>query len=202
MVQGRGPYLALVAAVDDATGAVPYALFREQEDAQGYFLLLREMIQAKGRIERLFGTLQDRLVSELRLAGACTLEEANRVLEEYLPRYNALFGVPAAQRGLAYREVPSEVDIDGVLCFKYQRSVAHDNTVRFFGHTLQLLPDTERRSYARARVEVQERLDGSLVVCYQGKTIATQEVPPHPVTLRARKGLRSVSTTPGENTPW
>ena len=158
--------------------------------------------QAMGRIERLFGTLQDRLVFELRLAGACTLEEANRVLEEYLPRYNALFGVPAAQRGPAYREVPSEVDIDGVLCFKYQRSVAHDNTVRFFGHTLQLLLDRERRSYARARVEVQERLDGSLVVCHQGKTIATQEAPPHPVTLRARKGHRSVSTTPGENTPW
>ena len=48
MVQGRGPYLALVAAVDDATGAVPYALFREQEDAQGYFLLLREVVHRKG----------------------------------------------------------------------------------------------------------------------------------------------------------
>ena len=152
--------------------------------------------QAKGRIERLFGTLQDRLVSELRLAGACTQEEANQVLWEYLPRYNTLFGVPAAQPGSAYRKVPSEVDIDGVLCFKYQRTVAHDNTVRFFGRNLQLLPGLDRLSYARARVEVQERLDGSLVVTYQGKVIATQEAPPHPVTLRARKGLRSVSTTP------
>lgn len=252
-LEGRGPYLTMVAAIDDATGTVPAALFREQEDAQGYFLLLREVIQAKGiplalysdrhgifqrsprepesleeqllgerqptqfgralrglgiqpifalspqakgRIERLFGTLQDRLVSELRLAGASTVEEANRVLWEYLPRHNARFGVPAAQGGLAYQEVPQGMELEGVLCFKYQRTVAQDNTVRFFGRTLQLLPDRDRRSYARARVEVQERLDGSLAVCYQGKTIAIQEAPPHPVTLRARKGLRSASTTP------
>jgi transposase len=246
-LEGRGPYLILVAAIDDATGTVPYALFREQEDAQGYFLLLREVVwakgvplalysdqhgifqrsskdcetleeqllgerqptqfgravkelaiqsifalspQAKGRIERLFGTLQDRLVSELRLAGVSTIEKANRVLGQYLPRHNALFGVPAAQQGSAYREVPQGVDLEGVLCFKYQRTVAHDNTVRFFGRTLQLLPGTDRRSYARARVEVQERLDGRLVVVYQGETIATQEAPPHPVTLRARTGAR------------
>jgi len=252
-LEGRGPYLTLVAAIDDATGTVPYALFREQEDAQGYLLLLREIIrsqgiplalysdqhsifqrspresesleeqlsgkrestqlgrafrelgiqaifalspQAKGRIERMFGTLQDRLVSELRLAGACTAGEANRVLANFLPRFNLHFGVPAAQQGSAYREVPQGVDLEGVLCFKYQRTVAHDNTVRFFGRTLQLLPGLDRLSYARARVEVQERLNGSLVVSYQGKAIATTEAPPHPVTLRARKGPRSVSTTP------
>ena len=243
----------LVAAIDDATGTVPYALFREQEDAQGYFMLLREIIQgkgiplasysdrhgifqrsprepesleeqlmgerqptqfgralkglgihpifalspqAKGRIERLFGTLQDRLVAELRMAGASTLEEANRVLWDYLPHFNVQFGVIAAQPGSAYRKVPQGMDIDGVLCFKYIRAVAKDNTVRFGGHTLQLLPGLDRISYAHARVEIQERLDGSLVVTYQGNTIATQEAPPHPVTLRARKGTRSVSTTP------
>ncbi|MBI4199382.1 MAG: hypothetical protein HY535_02775, partial [Chloroflexi bacterium] len=75
----------------------------------------------------------------------------------------------------------------GVLCFKYQRTVARDNTVRFGGRTLQLLPALERRSYARARVEVQERLDGSLVVAYRGQVIATTEAPPHAVVLRARK---------------
>ena len=251
-LQGRGPYLTLVAAIDDATGMVPYALFREQEDAQGYFLLMQQVIQekgiplalysdrhgifqrspeetetlqeqlsgerqptqfgralkelgvqpilasspqAKGRVERLFGTLQDRLVAELRLTRASNVDEANRVLWAFLPHYNARFGVPAAQPGLAYREAPPEVDLDGVLCFKYRRIVANDNTVRFFGRTLQLLPDLDRVSYAHARVEVQERLDGSLAVAYQGKVIATQEAPPHPFTLRARKGSRSLPTT-------
>ncbi len=223
-LEGRGPYLTLVAAIDDATGSVAGAVFREEEDAQGYFLMLREVIsskgvplalysdrhgifqrsikepetleeqlsgerqptqfgrslrelgiqaifalspQAKGRIERLFGTLQDRLVAELRLAGAATMEMANRTLQDFLPRFNERFGVPASQPGTAYRR-PSGMDLASVLCFKYQRTVAADNTVRFAGRTLQLLPGLERPSYAHARVEVQERLDGSLVVSYRG----------------------------------
>ena len=246
-LEGRGPYLTLVGAIDDATGTVPYALFREQEDAQGYFLLLWEIIQnkgiplalysdrhsifqvnpiqreslqeqlagernptqfgqalkklgiqsilarspqAKGRIERLWGTLQQRLVVELRLAGATTLEEANLVLRDFLPRFNTRFSVAPAQSGLAYRELPQDLALEGVLCFKYQRTVARDNTVHFEGQPLQLLPGLDRLSYARARVEVQKRLDGSMVVAYQGKTIASKDAPPHPVTLRARKGAR------------
>ena len=178
-LEGRGPYLTLVGAIDDATGIVPYALFREQEDAQGYMLLLGRIIkskgiplalysdrhgifqrspkgawileeelqgeqqptqfgraleelgirpifafspQAKGDIERLFGTLQDRLVAELRLAGATTMEQANQVLELFLQRFNARFAVPAAQGGSAYREPPEHLDLDGVLCFKYRHS--------------------------------------------------------------------------------
>jgi hypothetical protein len=243
-LQGRGPYLTLVGAIDDATGTVPYALFREQEDAQGYLLLLQEIIgrkgiplalysdrhgifqvnakqpesldeqlagerqptqvgralkelgiqsirarspQAKGRIERLWGTFQDRLVSELRLAGATTLEEANQVLWEFLPRFNVRFAVPPSQSGSAYRPVEPGLCLEGVLCFKYQRTVANDNTVKLGEHTLQLLPGTERLSYARARVEIQERLDGSLVVTHQGNLVASKEAPPHAVPLRARK---------------
>jgi transposase len=250
-LEGRGPYLTLVAAIDDATGTVAGAVFREQEDAQGYFLMLREVIsgkgvplalysdrhgifqrsikepetleeqlsgerqptqfgrslkelgiqaifalspQAKGRIERLFGTLQDRLVAELRLAGAATMEMANRTLQDFLPRFNERFGVPASQSGMAYRQ-PSGTDLAGVLCFKYQRTVAADNTVRFAGRTLQLLPGLERPSYAHARVDVQERLDGSLVVCYRGETIASAQAPDNPIKLRARKGARAESPT-------
>ena len=64
---------------------------------------------------------------------------------------------------------------------------AKDNTVKLEEHTLQLMPGPERASYARARVELQERLDGSLVVTYQGNTIGSRPAPPNPVTLRARK---------------
>lgn len=245
-LEGRGSYLSLVGAIDDATGTVPHALFREQEDAQGYFLLLQGIIsnkgiplalysdrhsifcvnskqpetleeqlagarqptqlgralkelgiqsilalspQAKGRIERLWGTFQDRLVSELRLAGATTLEEANQVLGAFLPRFNARFGVPPAQPGSAYRPALG-LDLAGVLCFKHQRTVAKDNTIRLGPDTLQLLPGPDRASYTRARVEVQERLDGSLAVCFQGILIASRPAPPHAVTLRADKRTR------------
>ena len=77
------------------------------------------------------GHLPDRLVSELRLAGARTLEEANRVLRDFLPRYNQEFAVPAAQSGSAYRRPGEGFIPDEVFCFKYHRTVGLDNVVRF-----------------------------------------------------------------------
>lgn len=155
--------------------------------------------QAKGRIERLWGTFQDRLVVELRLAGASTLGEANEVLEAFIPRFNARFAVPPAQPGSAYRPLPAGVNLDSVLCFKYLRPVAKDNTVRFADHDLQLLPGLDRLSYTYARVELQERLDGSLVVVYRGQIVATREAPPVPATLRARKTRRSPASTASDS---
>jgi len=146
--------------------------------------------QAKGRIERLWGTWQDRLVKELRLAEACTLEEADRVLQAYLPRYRRQFGVPAAARQQAYRPLPPGLDLDTVCCFKYERTVANDNTVTLGEHRLQLHPTPERQSYAHARVEVHERLDGSLAIYYQGRCLQTTDAPPTAPKLRARRGRR------------
>ncbi len=222
-LQGRGLYLTLVGAVDDATGTAPAAVFREQEDTHGYMLMLREIIdhhgvplalysdrlgifqrsskqpetleeqlrgrrdltqfaraleeldirlilahtpQAKGRIERVWGTFQDRLVSELRLAGATTIEQANRVLADFLTRFNRQFAVVPAQLNSAYRQLPPDLSLDSVLCFKYRRTVANDDTVRFNGAAIQILPNDRRSSYARATVEVQERLDGTILVVH------------------------------------
>ena len=133
--------------------------------------------EAKGRVERANGTFQDRLVSELRLANASTLEEANGVLRKFLPRFNARFGVPATQAGSAYRIPDASLDIAGVLCHKEPRRVARDNTVQYHGRTLQLFPSADRPSYAGARVEVQERLDGSLLVSYRGMVLTPSEAP-------------------------
>ena len=157
--------------------------------------------QAKGRSGRLWGTFQDRLVSELRLAGATTLAEANGVLQRFLPRSGARFGVPAALPGSAYRPLAPGVDLEAIVCFKYSRTVARDNTVRFGGQTVQLQPSRERASYARAPVEVQERLSGRLVVVYRGQRIATRARPtvaghapgPHRDPQQARSGDRGDS---------
>ena len=250
-LEGRGSWLTLVGAIDDATGKVPYALFRHQEDAQGYFLLLCQIVtshgipmalyhdrhgifgrckrdtetveeqlegkrrptqfgrlleelgitsipsyspEARGRIERLWKTFQDRLVSELRLAGARTLDEANQMLWDFLPRYNHRFAVPAAQPGSAYRQPGEGFTPDEVFCFKYYRTVGTDNVVRFGEHRLQILPTNGRLSYARARVEVQERMDGSLAVYYQGHCLATKQAPPEAPVLRARKADRAITS--------
>jgi len=241
-LEERGPWFTLLLAVDDATGTVPYALFWDRENTEGYFRLMTGVIkqrgiplalysdrhlvfrhprpaadslepsiadnrkptqfgramrdlgithvfahspEAKGRVERANGTFQDRLVAELRLAGASTLVEANNILESFLPRFNERFGVPAVQPELAYRPVDPGLDIDGVLCIKEKRRVARDNTVRYHGRTLQLFPKTDRTSYAGTRVEVQERLDGRLLVSCRGKILTPEEAPPLAAELRA-----------------
>ena len=86
--------------------------------------------EAKGRVERANGTFQDRLVTELRLAGARTISEANQVLWAFLTRFNKRFGVPPAQSTNAYRSPDPDLNLAGILCFKHSRKVARDNTVR------------------------------------------------------------------------
>ena len=255
-LEGRGPRLTLVAAIDDATGTVPHGVFREEEDSQGYFLLFREIValrgipmavyrdrhsifevakgvgesveeqlegrkqltqfgrlmeelgitsivshspQGRGRIERLWGTFQDRLRSELRLAGARTIAEANSVVGDFLPRYNRRFAVDAAESGSAYRKPGTDFSPDTTFCFKYERTVGTDNVVRFAGSRLQIMPSA-RLSYARARVEVHEKLDGSLAVYHDGQCLATKAAPLEAPVLRARKFPRVMPPKPAGGT--
>ena len=129
-------------------------------------------------------------MAELRLARASTISEANQVLWAFLPRFNQRFGVPPAQSTNAYRSPRPDLNLAGILCFKHRRKVATDNTVKYNWHTLQLLPSTERSTYVGAHVEIQERLDGKLVVRYQDRIVPTQEAPPRPGVLRALNGAR------------
>jgi len=265
-LEGRGPKLCLVGAIDDATGEVPWALFRPAEDTQGYFELLQGIVtthgiplavyrdrhsifetapkhnesreeqlagereptqfgrllgelginsiasnspQARGRIERLWGTFQDRLVSELRLAGARTLEEADKVLKDYLPRHNRRFMVEATEAGTAYKPTPPGFVTEEVFCLKHRRTVGTDNVVRFKGARLQILPGTDRPSYARARVTVHEGFDGSLAVYYKDERLSTKPAPPESPQLRAEKTDPSLlvkrllhTQKPGPHHPW
>ena len=107
----------------------------------GVQLIFARSPQAKGRVERTAGTLQDRLVTELRLAGSTTIDDANRVLNDFLPRFNERFGVPSERTDTAYRVPDPELCLNTVLCLKYRRRVGRDNTVKYRWRTLQLLPD-------------------------------------------------------------
>ena len=246
-LEGRGPELTLVGAIDDATGSVPAAVFREQEDAAAYFAVLRDTIeargipgaiyrdrhgafaptnpgarsleepdgpvslsqvgralaelgigsivagspQAKGRIERLWGTFQDRLRVELRLAGVSDLATANAFLRSYLVRHNTRFAVPAADPEPAWRAVPAEVRLEQVLVFKYRRKVARDHTIRLDGQVLQLPPGRGDRGYAGRLVEVHVRLDGSIVAFDGERVLAVVPAPPDPGQLRAQDVVRA-----------
>lgn len=248
-LEGRGDSFCLIGAIDDATGKVPYALFQEQEDTQGYMLMLQEIVmnqgiplalyhdrhgifdisedklptieeqlngkepltqlgrlleelgiesisahspQAKGRAERLWGTFQYRLCSELRLVGARTIEEANLVLARFLPDFNHRFAVTPRERGNVYRGIPADFKPQEFFCFKYDRTVANDNVVQYEGHRMQVLASNYRISYSRCKVKVYLGLDDSLAVYYQGHCLETRSAPIE-ATISRKLGLKPTS---------
>ena len=139
-------------------------------DELGVTLIFAGSPQAKGRIERLWGTFQDRLVSELRLAKANTLEQAQAVLDRYLPEHNRRFSKPA-QAKPAWRKI-SSVLLDQALCFKEKRTVANDHTVTFDGVIFQIPKKSPHHSYANKRIDVHVGLDGSVEFFYKTEKIA------------------------------
>ena len=120
--------------------------------------------QARGRSERTFATLQDRLVKELRLAGITDIEAANAFIGEvYLPAHNARFAVPPAGEGSAFTPIPG-VDLDEILCVEEERQVGHDNCVSYRTLKLQIPESPMRPHFVKARVKVHLYPDGSQAV--------------------------------------
>lgn len=153
--------------------------------------------QAKGRIERWWGTGPDRLVAAVRLAGVTSLADAHRVLGDYLPQHTARFAVPPTEPGRAYLAAPPDLNLAHVFCLKQARVVRADNTITFEGQAIQLLGTPARRGWARSRVEVHERLDGQRVVVAHGQEMPSRPAPPDAATLRARVA----APTPATSTP-
>jgi transposase len=131
--------------------------------------------EARGRSERAFATHQGRLPQELAAADIITLEAANRYLEEvYRPAFNAEFQQPAREEGSAF--VPwIGGSLDDILCEQYERTVGHDNCVRFEGITLQIPPDRHRCHYVKAKVRVHCYPDGSLAVFHGPRKLANYD---------------------------
>jgi transposase len=167
--------------------------------------------QAKGRIERLWKTFQDRLISELRLAQAKTMEEANKALADFLPRFNRKFQVVPLEPGIAYRKLNSDFPINYYFCFKYTRIVGGDNVIKFNGKQLQLIPGNGRISYTHARVEIHVRLDDSLAVYYQENYLPFVPASPDaqqqreinkPQIILTKPITNRIPYKPAPNHPW
>ena len=241
-LEGRGPMMCLMGAIDDATGELlPGAHFLDQESSASYLRTLRAIVvekgiphsaygdrhsalqrnddhwtleeelrgeqdlthvgyalralnvrpiaalspQAKGRVERLWKTLQDRLVSELRLANVCTLEEANRVLSAYVPDHNRRFTIAPQDATPAWRPVRG-VDVERACSFRYVAPVGNDNAVRLQDKVLDIPPGPGGRGYAKQKAEVRQLLDGSWRVYVKDALVAS--LPASPLEeLRPRK---------------
>jgi transposase len=131
--------------------------------------------QAKGRIERLWGTFQDRLVVEMRLAGIQTRAEANAFLKQFLSRYNAQFSVAPKEREAVFRKGPSRPELERILCVKETRTVKPDHTLSFEGMTLQIPRSSKWASIAQQKVEVMRLQHGSLEVWYKQQRVLVLE---------------------------
>ena len=147
--------------------------------------------QAKGRIERLFGTLQDRLTAELHKAGITDRQRANLFLEGFLEAHNRQFSRTADKPHKAWRPLARGVDIDRVCSFRYEATVGNDNTIRLGGITIDIPAGPWRASYAKARVEVRQVLDGSWRIYYRDKQIAQHEATQLREPLRAMRRSKS-----------
>jgi transposase len=143
----------------------------------GVGLIRARSPQAKGRVERSFGTAQDRWVKELRLAGATTVAAANAVLERLLPAHNRRFSKAARQAGDAHRPLGPGHDLAAILSIQEERVVANDYTVRFRNRFYQL----QKPAYPGLRggkVVIELRLDGSMALRFRERYLAYQEVVP------------------------
>ena len=157
--------------------------------------------QAKGRVERLFETLQDRLVKEMRLRKIKTIEEANKFLEYYLPIFNKRFRVKAIEEGDLHREIPEGIDLDKILCIKTKRGLRNDWTVSHNKKLYQVIDHVRTKS-----VIVEERIDGSMLITHKDANLKYREITQRPVReekaeesfiIKSKKNYK-----PPEDHPW
>jgi hypothetical protein len=141
----------------------------------GIELIRAHSPQAKGRIERSFGTAQDRWVKELRLAGARTCDAANAVLERLLPEHNRRFGKPARQPTDAHRPLGRDHDLAAILSIQEERVVANDYTIRFRNRFYQLLKPVYPGERG-GKVVIELRADGSMAIRFRGHYLRYREV--------------------------
>ena len=131
--------------------------------------------KARGRSERMFRTLQDRLVKELALASITTVQAANAFMRDvYLPAHNARFAVKAEQDGSAFVAIPG-VDLNEILCIQEERQVGNDNTVTFHRLRLQIPPSPLRPHFVKARVKVRQYADGGYAIFHGPRCIARHD---------------------------
>ena len=165
----------------------------------GVELIAAHSPQAKGRVERLFKTFQDRVLKELRLAEVSTLDTANAFLKSYLPIYNRRFAVPPAQAADLHRPRLARSELDRILCIKTKRVLRRDWTVAHNGHLYQV-----QTNVRATQVVIEERVDGTLHITHQGHGLAYALIAARPgrPAVPQTKSRRHRPVTPGPTHPW
>ncbi len=184
---------------EQLAGEEPQSQFGRALDELGVELIAAHSPQAKGRVERLFKTFQDRVVKELRLARIGTIEAANRFLEHYLPVYNRRFAVAPAQPVDLHRPRPTAQMLERGLCIKTARCLRKDFTIAHEGRLYQV------HDHLRAtQVVVEEHLEGTMRLTHQGRPLSFHAISARPVPAAAvtavSRSRRPI--TPAVDHPW
>jgi len=180
-------------------GVKPTSQFGRALGELGIELIPAHSPQAKGRVEWLFKTVQDRLVKELRLAGISTLEAANRFLESYLPIYNRRFAVQPAQAADLHRPRPVHQELDRMLCLKTIRCLRKDFTIAYQGGLYQI-----HEAIRAPHVLVEEHVDGTMRITHQGRPLGVHAITSRPVKIAAATPVPPPRrpVTPRPDPPW
>ena len=158
--------------IEQLKDVVPLTQFGRAMEELGISLIKAWTPQAKGRIERLWGTFQDRLVVVLRLAGAKNREQAREVLKHFLKEYNRRFCLLPKQATAVFKKAPPAVVLHKILCLKETRVVKKDHTVSFEGLVLQIPPSKMYPCLADRKVNVREYRDGHIEIVYRDTVVA------------------------------
>lgn len=184
---------------DELKNTHPMTQFERACKELGIEVIWANSPQAKGRIERQFRTFQHRLVKELRLVHAKTLEEANKALADYLPKFNKRFEVSPKSIADLHRPLPKGLDLRSVFCLKENRVLRNDFTVSYKTKLYQILDELRAQS-----LEVQEWLDGSLHISHECQQVRFKEVN-HQPEKEAQPKLDPkprIVTKPAMDHPW
>lgn len=186
---------------DELNDTGPLSQFERALGELGVEVIHANSPQAKGRIERLFGTFQDRLIKEMRLRKISNIEQGNEFLEKYLPVYAKQFSVTAARAGDLHRPVPRGVVLNDILCVKTERVLRNDLTVVHNRQLYQIVDNIRAK-----KVIVREKINGSMSILYKGRTLKFKLIALRP--QKQNEALKPVETsskrtyTPALDHPW
>jgi transposase len=184
---------------DEINGAQPLSEFGRALTELAVKIIHAHSPQAKGRIERLFKTLQDRLVKEMTLRGINTIEEANRYLDSYLSGHNKRFAVKAKKQDDLHRNIPKGLNLDKILCIRTIRTLRNDFTIAHDGKLYQIQEPIKTK-----KVLVEERTDGKMLITYNDVRLKFTEITARPEKQQKRKKAtrHRKGHTPSADHPW
>jgi hypothetical protein len=183
---------------DEINGTTPLSEFGRALTELEVQIIHAHSPQAKGRIERLFKTLQDRLVKEMTIRGINTIDEANRYLDTYLSIHNKRFAVKAKEQDNLHREIPRELNLDKVLCIRTVRALRNDFTIAHNSKLYQI-----EKSIRSKEVTVEERVNGNMLITFNDVRLPFREITTRPEKQQKPAHIRRhKKPTPAANHPW